>query len=602
VKLIAEEQDSILDIIRNYEDLFFRAENDINSTVANINWLIRPVLNRFIKRQRVNTFRCLNFYCQFFSKLTLEVPELQDDIEQSWLVANDIRSIYRYNWVQQNRILELASRRFAQVTKNFVRYFKDEIGQWGNGATYNTSRQSGYNGKVSCLLKDDFLDVKSWMILAKYCDFDDADPIVFWLMGMDRQLTPSVSKLQLVPKGLYKKRPISMEPLHLSYFQQRARSALERCVRESGLVIDFENQEISQTMALEGSKLSWLPTGYATRDLRSASDDITLALIRRLCKYCPDVYELLYLLRTDCIEDSKGNSHIAWCYAGMGNAVTFRLESIVFSVLVEVAIEISNQKKKSHLKIRHNDYRVYGDDIIIPNYVVEVLDWVLDQLNFTVNTDKSYDSSTSFREACGIEAYKGHDVTPLRLSRKIKPEFALGRRITNTELDSLFDLLKAYLYVFDRTRRYITKLVLQYNKRLASIPFIGSSDRFGFPSINESEPCYHKFTYEYTGKLIGYFVQSNTLYGMFERKEITVARPYEVTLVTDYSDMSDEIAYFGMQQDLGTTRRMSLSLPDDLICRRKGEKLRTCLRTARTTYYDEIHSSRALKPLIKPLN
>lgn len=56
---------------------------------------------------------------------------------------------------------------------------------------------------------------------------------------------------------------------------------------------------------------------------------------------------------------------------------------------------------------------MFGDDIIVPSYAVAELLAILDRLGFTVNTDKSFWEG-SFREACGIEAWHGHDISPCR--------------------------------------------------------------------------------------------------------------------------------------------------------------------------------------------
>jgi hypothetical protein len=54
--------------------------------------------------------------------------------------------------------------------------------------------------------------------------------------------------------------------------------------------------------------------------------------------------------------------------------------------------------------------------------------WLLERLHFVVNTEKSFgvgdalddaNPRSRFREACGIEAFNGVDITPLRLSRRL---------------------------------------------------------------------------------------------------------------------------------------------------------------------------------------
>lgn len=602
IQRYAEEQETILHLIRNYEDLFFRSEFDVSGTLASINWLIHPLVARFLKRQRVETFRCLNFYCQFISKLTLEVPEIVSEIEHKWFVSNEIRSINHYHWVQQNRILDIAAKRFADITKNFITEFRSAVGQFGNGATYDTKRPEGMQAKLSSVLHGDQLDVKSFCVLSKFCSFEGHETAMFYMLLNGRRLSESIGKLQLVPKGLYKKRPITMEPVLLSYFQQKARYALERCVQDSSLQICFEDQELSKELALEGSRYSTIPTSYATRDLSSASDDITIALVKRLCKYCPEVYELLSYLRTDYVEDSYGNKHEVFSYAGMGNAVTFRLESIVFAILVETAIKLKNSKKDSIIHISEHDYRVYGDDIIVPNYVVDTLDWVLDQLHFTVNRDKSYDSSTSFREACGIEAYKGYDVTPIRLSRKIKPECFLLEPCPLDQVSSLLAYLKTIHWYFDKSRRFLTKKLLARNEHLRCLPFVGESDQFGFPSTNISDPIIVHHSVTIPGKLVGYCNRCDELLAIYSQKEIVSSEYYYFSLTEKSLPLDEESAYYDMQTKLAVTGRNSLSLPDDVIRRTPGRvapsRCRFSYELVRSPWHDEVHVARTARPLL----
>jgi hypothetical protein len=54
---------------------------------------------------------------------------------------------------------------------------------------------------------------------------------------------------------------------------------------------------------------------------------------------------------------------------------------------------------------------VFGDDIVIPVDSRELLVEALEILDFKVNTAKSFWTGR-FRESCGIDAFRGHDVTP----------------------------------------------------------------------------------------------------------------------------------------------------------------------------------------------
>jgi hypothetical protein len=61
------------------------------------------------------------------------------------------------------------------------------------------------------------------------------------------------------------------------------------------------------------------------------------------------------------------------------------------------------------------DYvRVYGDDIAIKTEFSSVITAALEHVGLKVNIDKSFRNSR-FCESCGLDAFDGHDVTPVRL-------------------------------------------------------------------------------------------------------------------------------------------------------------------------------------------
>jgi len=56
---------------------------------------------------------------------------------------------------------------------------------------------------------------------------------------------------------------------------------------------------------------------------------------------------------------------------------------------------------------------VFGDDIVVDSRTTDIVIATLQRLGFSVNVDKSFTGSSSFRESCGVYAYEGLDVTPV---------------------------------------------------------------------------------------------------------------------------------------------------------------------------------------------
>jgi hypothetical protein len=214
------------------------------------------------------------------------------------------------------------------------------------------------------------------------------------------------SRVIYVPKTWKKLRGISAEPVELQFFQQAVFRSLERAIKKSYLkdVINLRDQDISRDMARRASydrKLS-------TIDLASASDSVTLQLVKdifgssNLTRWLLATRSTHTLINNQRLELSK--------FAPMGSACCFPVECLIFAgVLLATA-----RQKFSSLRNIYANYRVFGDDIICPSALSQDLIENLTMLGFTVNTAKSF-TSGDFRESCGMDAWRGSDVTPLKL-------------------------------------------------------------------------------------------------------------------------------------------------------------------------------------------
>lgn len=239
--------------------------------------------------------------------------------------------------------------------------------------------------------------------------------------GLRRQ-----SVLVCVPKSMTKNRTISKEPTTLQFLQQDLFAAFDDYFNNHPCHIDLHDQDRSRKLALKGSR----DASYATIDLSSASDSVSLAVLEILFGDLPLYYPLIATRSREVLVENHDGSIsktiVTRKFAPMGSAVCFPVECMVFATICEAAIRLT-AGRASH----KNDYVVYGDDIVIRTEFAANCVSLLTLLGFVVNAGKSFgiperhldsvlsDDCLRFREACGIEAVNGVDVTPLRLSRRL---------------------------------------------------------------------------------------------------------------------------------------------------------------------------------------
>jgi len=254
------------------------------------------------------------------------------------------------------------------------------------------------------------------------------------------------ARVSLVPKDSRGPRLICVHPAEAIWVQQSARLSLEAAItkpwnkrshRFGSLPhpcgkIAFDDQTINQRLAHKAS----LDRDNATIDLKEASDRIPCSLVEWLFDKdyrwigCSRATKILYQGKT-LIEDYAG-------YAPMGNATTFPVESLVFWALCTAAIMTHTEdaalltaksvheaggdycdslsKDRYYKKIGRlpsMSCYVFGDDIIVPSCFLGIVKDALTKCNLIVNSQKTFVRG-SFRESCGLDAYRGINVTPLR--------------------------------------------------------------------------------------------------------------------------------------------------------------------------------------------
>jgi hypothetical protein len=233
-----------------------------------------------------------------------------------------------------------------------------------------------------------------------------------WYMSLQR-LDKGCAKVVLVPKDSRGPRLISMEPLEYQFIQQGLGSGLVSWVERSPLTkghVNFTDQGVNATLAKESS----VTRAYDTLDLKDASDRVTVQLVNRLLPSRLTPY--FTSVRTDATRLPTGQEIPLAKYAPMGSALCFPVLALTVWSLCVAAIMLTGITRENARKLVY----VYGDDLIIAKGYKQACVDALESCGLRVNVAKCY-SESYFRESCGMDAYHGVQVTPIRL-RKLFPQ------------------------------------------------------------------------------------------------------------------------------------------------------------------------------------
>lgn len=241
----------------------------------------------------------------------------------------------------------------------------------------------------------------------------------FHRAASSQHASEGVAKLLTVVKDSTSLRTITAEPVIKQFFQQGLNTYLRDSIRKCGVLshsLALSNQSENQVLALEGS----LNCKYATLDLSSASDLLSVDLVGLVFSARPVFFE--YALKSRSAYVDTGSSGILELqkFAGMGNALTFPVQSVVFATLAICAILHTEGKDPSYVNAQRASrrVRVYGDDIIVETHIAhQVVDW-LTSFGLKVNQKKSF-LAGNFKESCGVDAWKGYDVTPTYVKHEL---------------------------------------------------------------------------------------------------------------------------------------------------------------------------------------
>ena len=210
------------------------------------------------------------------------------------------------------------------------------------------------------------------------------------------------ARVVLVPKDSRGPRLISCEPVDFQWVQQGlGRAIVEHMERHplSKWNVRFSDQQPNRIGALLGS----LNGRYATLDLKEASDRVSVDLVRLI--FPSELYAHLVSLRSLSTELPSGKVINLRKFAPMGSSLCFPVLALTTWALLTAASPDAYARERVY---------VYGDDVIVQTTEVENAISTLESFGLLVNRDKSC-TSGFFRESCGMDAYKGYDITPVKL-------------------------------------------------------------------------------------------------------------------------------------------------------------------------------------------
>jgi hypothetical protein len=246
------------------------------------------------------------------------------------------------------------------------------------------------------------------------------------------------SYLIAVPKTQKTPRLIAKEPTANQYCQQAIWRHLRDRTDRSFLkgFIAFGDQTFNQ----EGARLASLDGSAWTIDLSSASDRLTCRFVERMFRNNISMLRALHASRTPLLIqelDKKSPREILLKkFSTQGSACTFPVESIAFlAIALAVTLYVKAEAPNlNSVRALQGSVRVFGDDIIVPDYAGELTRSLLGYLFFKVNEEKTFGIG-SFRESCGLDVYGGVDLTPayfIRVPSASKPESLVSCVQTST--------------------------------------------------------------------------------------------------------------------------------------------------------------------------
>jgi hypothetical protein len=214
------------------------------------------------------------------------------------------------------------------------------------------------------------------------------------------------NRLVFVPKTYKSYRAVCPESPLNQMMQRKIRDHIWECL--PGWVkkrLPLHDQSVMEAVAAAAFQLN-----LSTTDLSHASDSFSVRVF--IDAFPATVREDVMRWRpTHTIVEGLSGDHSLEQLSTMGTGNVWLLMAVFLLACECVACELGRVPGK-----RMNACFVFGDDMIHPSEIADILYWILDVMGFTVNVDKSFGGSAKYRESCGSEWWHNLDgsVTSLR--------------------------------------------------------------------------------------------------------------------------------------------------------------------------------------------
>jgi hypothetical protein len=329
------------------------------------------------------------------------------------------------------------------------------------------------------------------------------------------------SRLIAVPKTFDKPRLIAAEPSENMWCQQNLWHYFRSRTESSWIAsfVRFNDQSLNQNLARRGSQDGSL----ATLDLSSASDRVSCQFVGCLFRSNPGMLDALQASRTRYLTQHfrvPGVPSVIELrkFSSMGNACTFPVESLGFLAVALASVATVRQMRVTTktLQTLSGELAVFGDDIIVPFDTRELVCRALEVLDFKINSAKSFWSG-NFRESCGVDAYRGIDVSPV-----------YWRRPTENKPDSIVSAVEVrnsfHLRGYWTVARHLASTVPRAGVPVVSI----DSGVFGFLTFSGCRLSGHSFRFNRS----------------LQRQEVRVLRPSSKHKLEEIRDDSVLLQFF----------------------------------------------------------
>lgn len=368
--------------------------------------------------------------CLAFNKPKMECSDdRKAKAIQSYIQCErDLRSIRPLSWIHYRDFIRVSNMLFGNLCSDIEHKLDEHLLKPKHGPGAVADRITGnskycsrkWSRRIDRYFPFDRYGVPSWNdpSLLEGSRGDHVSNRTGTVRSKDKTVLDDTVRVIFVPKTLKSPRVIAIEPIHHQFVQQALMKELVEQIENDRTLrfgIHFTSSERNRNLARESSR----HRKYATLDMSEASDRVHAGLAYSMFRFYPKLARSIFSCRTKYAQLPNGVKIPLVKFSSMGSALCFPIESMFHYTLSIIGILRARSLPltfKSILKIKR-ELCVFGDDLVIPIDAVSSVIEVLESAGCKVNQKKSF-STGFFRESCGVDAYKGHIVTPVYLRRQ----------------------------------------------------------------------------------------------------------------------------------------------------------------------------------------